>query len=881
MNNVIKTLYGYLGRGGLTWLVSVALVTSGPILLEARSDNLAPRSSLTERSSKRGGGNPEPSQTLEMLILALNSMDPSNPKAAKPAVRAVSGYISEHPDLFPQLIDLFHVRANAFRDAVLGQVFDHTANIENLLKSLLNAHENASGQTQLHLAKELLTLLEVAARRQVTIDQETFDRLVRALHYVPFKYLDIILLAKELAAKEGGSPNARAKREEEIADDLLGRTAQIMEQRRNLHDAIAVALEWNPGLILKPDHIRQLCNITGLSWEVSPEGEIIYGFLRRGLTKDTTLRLAPEDFRRIIGDLKDDRIVEFPNPWIQQIRGQALGRALATEPSLLTELLMSLKSADWHVARRVLALALGIAVQLNPTLMADLDETLQKDIGLYRMNLGPAGNATDTSSAFAEGYLAPLDHAPLEKTPGNVPKLALMDWDKDMLKVDSVADILPGLSFVRALGRTLIYQNKEGRYVALKLLTETERMETPGILDYENRWFDYLYEHRQALGLEGKYPKGLVFDDGKRVVEIPTQQIEDTAQTALSAQRTKEGKPLAVDRHDGKYTFMAYTFEDDSYFRYLNDASLSTDEFRHSSRIFLHDLFALARKGIIHTTPVDIFHSHAIQDRLENDHGRFLTMVDIINPRATGGVGRVDAWTKAVVHPNARGSGPADPAENRTLEELLKDKIISVHLQSLAVEHPEYSRDVFYLASYMSDYFLSWGLMAGSTMRETNQLDWRSPDRFADILREGFETAYRAFTGRWRVSPAADAVDWQRLSRQMAFFMAKGEPYAQFILNENMPDEIFGPDAKVFSLSPKKTPTQNWKATPDGPRWSLDGEYPDLGPFNGPFPIQELVKAWNIYVALMIGEAAQQERQSSLPRPADDIPALRPAQYSL
>jgi hypothetical protein len=45
-----------------------------------------------------------------------------------------------------------------------------------------------------------------------------------------------------------------------------------------------------------------------------------------------------------------------------------------------------------------------------------------------------------------------------------------------------------------------------------------------------------------------------------------------------------------------------------------------------------------------------------------------------------------------------------------------------------------------------------------------------------------------------------------------------------------------------------------------GQGWRFDGRNDDLGPVNGPFPLQELVKACYVYTALIVERLTQNER---------------------
>ena len=120
---------------------------------------------------------------------------------------------------------------------------------------------------------------------------------------------------------------------------------------------------------------------------------------------------------------------------------------------------------------------------------------------------------------------------------------------------------------------------------------------------------------------------------------------------------------------------MAYITETPDYFSYLHEAD-DDAAFEAASQKNLHDLFVLARYGLIHPDIIELFH-----DYMHNDHrwdvGKYLCLIDVVKPismdRASGS-GMLQGWEGMIRYPNLRLSGPADFAEMVSLDELISLK---------------------------------------------------------------------------------------------------------------------------------------------------------------------------------------------------------------
>lgn len=117
-------------------------------------------------------------------------------------------------------------------------------------------------------------------------------------------------------------------------------------------------------------------------------------------------------------------------------------------------------------------------------------------------------------------------------------------------------------------------------------------------------------------------------------------------------------------------------------------------------------------------------------------------------------------------------------------------------------EHIEYdpNPDAIKMRNESGNQLLSWVLVVCSYFKNKNNFSG-SEEMLKGLLRNGFNSYYRELTGQ--VSPLDNFIDWNELSQKMI-------------------DEM------------------------SSDKWKHDKINPDLGPFNGPFSIQELIRA--IYI---------------------------------
>lgn len=432
---------------------------------------------------------------------------------------------------------------------------------------------------------------------------------------------------------------------------------------------------------------------------------------------------------------------------------------------------------------------------------------MQGDFGFQKIEFRDGGNCPNSVYLPAKFTLAETPtprRLPLPETTRRpryiLPRLPLAQALRNCGAESTEAEL--------TLGRTMVFKGPDGKKLAAKFQRPEESLED---LEREAFWSNYLGKHQTAIGLKSDYP---VFQE-------------------------------MIKTGPGAHALIYQAPE--SYFTYLNAVELSCAEFKMASFKALHDLFTLARHHILHISLARFSHNNMQLGR--NDRGRFLWMANIFNPMGSRtGTGRLTAWTEALNYPNLRASGLADLAELRPLKQLLeRNNPESSHLVN-AQYSLRHSAN-FYLAHYLGDYLFTWTLLSGQHFKDRSRLDRQdclSQKYLAELIREGFSIAYRAYTGLSYEDPG---IGWERLALQMAYFMSGN--YASDLLIGTIPPEVYGKEVAV-EIAKDLPDSRGW--TEAG--WMVDGKNPDLGPFNGPFPIQELISALYISTAQMIRDRA-------------------------
>lgn len=388
-----------------------------------------------------------------------------------------------------------------------------------------------------------------------------------------------------------------------------------------------------------------------------------------------------------------------------------------------------------------------------------------------------------------------------------------------------------GWSVVKTLGRTLLFKNGN-QYLALKIQRQEEDLSK---LFEEFGKTKFFYENGRRLGLQSQWPKPLgvlktcnipleVMDS----LSVPTQPYDDDV-----------------------YCTYCYQFSNDSYFVYLHDERLTDSQFTAARRTMLHDLFALARRGLLYTALADIFHSKELT-HIRPEAGRYIVMTEILRYiLSRAGSGRLTNLWGAIEYINARLSGLADLADTELLKKLLEIK--HEKYGQTRLKHPIAQRHfseglhlgkerfpIALLLNFLAEYLLIDQIILGK--RHRHELDWRNETKclqLAHELQESFTWAFAAYTQHPEYAAERFAkhcgVDWTMLARQMSFWMRNDDKgYRDAITEGNIPPGIFRPEVTVTIQA---TPTfRGWHPQLG---FAIDDKNPDLGNVNGQNPIKE------------------------------------------
>ena len=438
------------------------------------------------------------------------------------------------------------------------------------------------------------------------------------------------------------------------------------------------------------------------------------------------------------------------------------------------------------------------------------------------------------------------------------------------------------------------------------------RTEDPGKLVYENEYFGYLNElKKQGANLRSEYPRP-VFINGQRVVRVDSGYFQEDMICGINRSIALSRKPdekFSVDSTSDRYTIMAYEADTPDYFTYLHEEK-DDEKSREAFDRNLHDLCVLARFGIVHPDIIDMFHTFNVRKR---DKGIYFWMNDVIQGTHTFlGAGRLSGWENAIKYSNMRVSGNADFAEMVRLDDLVTlEQEHSKYLKSNLNRFPVEKRKSYLMAHFIGNYLLAAVLTEGKRLKPAGKLVPEYRDKLADRIRDMYTAAYTGLLGEGSEDISL-LVDWDMFARQMIFFM--GGEYKKYA-GKNVPEGIIDgltPEIKpsegwgfihrevVEAAIRKKSELKGidvQKAmntylclnitrrersghiylfrsdfenliekesnkhladimkqlyTEYSTGWRFNGKNEDLGTVNGPFPLQELIKANYIYTTAMV-----------------------------
>lgn len=401
--------------------------------------------------------------------------------------------------------------------------------------------------------------------------------------------------------------------------------------------------------------------------------------------------------------------------------------------------------------------------------------------------------------------------------------------------------LIEGWVFERVLGRTLLFK-RNGIYRAIKLQRATESVDA---LWREHNIITLLTSERGKLLFSEECPDGFMTKWPTPVEVCHIKELPLNLQAHIKM-------PIAV-KDRSLYAYV-YEFPNDHYFRYLHDPTLKVEEFTWARKAMLHDLFALARHGIVYTALADLFHN--LEFRVERgDEGQYLPLVDLFKIQVGRmGAGRLMGIWGAVEYPNARASGLADP-----------DTHLISNLMANLSETPLREREqkgVDGLEHYLFAHFFSCYLLVDQLImgrRAFSTMNWQDEEYVNELgkqMANGMGMALAAFTNlpldTVENFVQKGGLDWKKLARQMCFWMRNdSQGYVPHIKAGRIPQSIF---EDVTCTMANSKDLRGWS---DSHGFMLKDGVPDSGPVNGQHLIKEGERSW--YVMALFSQVMKDE----------------------
>jgi len=391
-------------------------------------------------------------------------------------------------------------------------------------------------------------------------------------------------------------------------------------------------------------------------------------------------------------------------------------------------------------------------------------------------------------------------------------------------------------TFLRVQGRTILFQNKEGNIIAVKVQKKNESIVE---LEKEYKTTFYLKQNAEKLNLKSAIPTPIV-------VEHQLINILEYVKSKISENDFKQFANMI----NNQLAHAAYIYEINpkqcDYFTYLHDALVSDEVFKKANRDIVHDLFLLLQKGMVFTQLADVFHNNENGHENRRDKGRYIVLINLLSNKNLGS-GRLTGWKKAVQYPNLRVSGLADLGDCISLQGLTNHSAYSDKFPDFIFKVAETRGGNYLIGNVIAEYqyvlFLIIGCRAESLM--CRAVEQKAPEQIIDDIWKKAATqilencVYAAslltqHSEEKIMEHFTSIIDVTRLSTQMRYWMT-GE-YIQDLMNNKVRNDIYEPKTKIdVSFKDFRVGTFHAKFG-----FSLNGTDQDLGAVNGQEPIKEV-----------------------------------------
>ncbi len=398
------------------------------------------------------------------------------------------------------------------------------------------------------------------------------------------------------------------------------------------------------------------------------------------------------------------------------------------------------------------------------------------------------------------------------------------------------------------LGRTVLFKNSHNNMVAFKIQKKDESEKE---LQREFHTASYLKKHANVIKLQS------AIHEPKAIVAIPDMKIW-LNENALT---TEEAKQLSL-LVDFNKTNMAYIYEvpqkENGCFTYLHDITISDQDFRKANRIIVNDLIRLLKYGFYYHQLADIFHT---QDKSRYDKGRYRMFVNLIN-KTNYGKGRLDQWLKAVEWCNLRKTGLVDWGDWIPLAELFNNQSdfvrnnfgIPYSGRWVHVLTPEDNIGNLALVNTIAEYLFVLELCAGRRGRMLSQIHPESQKiiwaNLAELMLDNCAQALGIFFNISEYKVRDILTQWISLDRyaeQMQFWMT--DQYIPYVAKDTpFPSSLYGPEVDALSVIAR----YHWGTFNEKTGCACNEKDPDLGPYNGQFPIKEEDKLFHVVAIFLL-----------------------------
>lgn len=314
-----------------------------------------------------------------------------------------------------------------------------------------------------------------------------------------------------------------------------------------------------------------------------------------------------------------------------------------------------------------------------------------------------------------------------------------------------------------------------------------------------------LRQYREELGLESAFPR-------------PLAQFETVVPNKVRRRIEKAARARRVNLELARNPVYALLFEAPAGYQIFLHEIQDLDELRTASRTCVADAARLAReKGFVSRRPADLYHNR-------EDARTFAWNAEA---RSMGGqTGRLDGGLKKLQHPNF-GKGLRDPKHFDFLNSMLKGD--------------EYGHDpMLTLTSETGKFLFCWALALCARFYPAERVGGVSAESKAQLtalLREGFDTYFTVYSGRDPEACRAfldRVLDVGRLIQE-ADYILSGD-YVQDVARDRVREGVYGEGVQVSARKPKSAWDKKFG-------WAIHPPVRDLGPYNGPFPIPELIRS--------------------------------------